>query len=645
MVSKSLRIVFYSILAAFCLTPIYSGAEAQTTAAPSEIVFTQPADPGGALLPFQSSQLGYDWMGNDYDQYIWDDFTLTTSRTLTAVDWRGVYTSGGYWGGPVADFVISIWASNPLVSSEPDVVHPPLVQYTVGGNAGENPLQPTGQSSQSYHDYHYVFSSPFVATAGTKYWIQIEAIQNGATDWGIVAGTGGDAHCFGSHVNYAGGNSYWSLSGDAAFALSASSAPAITIAASASPANGGTILGAGGYAPGANVSLVATPNPGFGFVDWTENGAQVSTSASYNFTASTNRTLVANFVPTYNVAVSASPVYGGTVSGGGTFNSASNVSVVATPSPGFVFVNWTEFGAEVSTASNYSFAASSDRTLVANFVLDANSTTFDFDTGSPLLSAGQSTPLNQTSAGVNAYFTSPTAGAGGFSVQTDSTTQFHMSQFVGNYLNPNSVYNPALDIEFNRELTSISFTFATADFNQAEVPTTIKLTAYQGSTGTTPVGSATAHGTYAGDTMPMGTLTFSSPTPFNVVEITIPPAPAAASDFLADNITATVVGTPACTTKPAKPVLTSPKKGATSKTRSLYLDWNPATCAQNYKVTIRHSSNKGIQVDERGTTDVTGYTTKVLLKSKTYSWQVSACNQFGCTASGWRSFTISKKAK
>lgn len=645
MVSKSIRIVFYSIFAAVFLALAYSGAEAQTTAAPSEIVFTQPADPGGALLPFQSSQLGYDWMGNDYDQYIWDDFTLTSSRTLTSVDWRGVYTSGGYWGGPVTDFIISIWATNPLVSSEPDVIHPPLVQYTVGGNAGENPLQPTGQASQSYHDYHFDFPSPFVATGGTKYWIQIEAIQNGATDWGIVAGTGGNAHSFGSHVNYAGGNGYWSLNGDAAFTLTATSTPAVTISASASPANGGTILGAGGYAPGANVSLVATPNAGFGFSDWTENGAQVSTSSTFNFTASTNRTLVANFVPAYTVTVSASPNYGGSVSGGGTFNSGSNVSVVATPIPGYHFINWTEFGTEVSTASTYNFAVSADRTLVANLALDANSTTFDFDTGAPPLSAGQSTPLSQTSGGVIAYFTSPTIGANGFSIQTDSSTQFHMSQFFGNYLNPNSVYSPALDIEFNRELTSISFTFATADFNQVEVPTTIKLTAYQGSTGTTPIGSATAHGTYAGDTMPMGTLTFSSTTPFNVVEITIPPAPAAASDFLADNFTVTVAGTPTCTTKPAKPVLTSPKKGATSKTRSLYLDWNAANCAQTYKLTLRHNTNKGVKVDGIFTLDTTGYTTPVLLRSRTYYWQVSACNTFGCTQSVWRFFTIAKNAK
>ncbi len=177
----------------------------------------------------------------------------------------------------------------------------------------------------------------------------------------------------------------------------------------------------------------------------------------------------------------------------------------------------------------------------------ASTVTFDFDTGTPSLSTGQGTPLDQTSGGVTAHFSSPTIGAGGFSVQSDATTQYHMSQFSGNYLWPNSVYSPALDIQFSEQLSSITLTFATADFQQVEVPTTIQLTAYENATGTPPVGSATAHGTYGSDTMPMGTLTFNATQPFNVVEVVIPPAPQAASDFLVDNIVVTTSNVPTAT--------------------------------------------------------------------------------------------------
>lgn len=43
--------------------------------------------------------------------------------------------------------------------------------------------------------------------------------------------------------------------------------------------------------------MKAVPNGGFGFAAWTENGANVSTSANYSFTVSNNRVLVANFQP------------------------------------------------------------------------------------------------------------------------------------------------------------------------------------------------------------------------------------------------------------------------------------------------------------------------------------------------------------
>ena len=169
----------------------------------------------------------------------------------------------------------------------------------------------------------------------------------------------------------------------------------------------------------------------------------------------------------------------------------------------------------------------------------AQTVTFDFDTGTPVLGRGQSTPFDQTSSGVTASFSA--SSGGGYSIQSGSSTGWKMSRFSGNYLYPNSLSTGALDIRFNRQLTSISLTFATADFQQVEVPTPIKLTAYQQPDGTA-VGSATAHGSYAGDTMPMGVISFKAGAQtFNAVEIVIPPQPLAASNFLVDNIVVTAV--------------------------------------------------------------------------------------------------------
>ncbi|MBN1186517.1 MAG: InlB B-repeat-containing protein [Bacteroidales bacterium] len=68
-----------------------------------------------------------------------------------------------------------------------------------------------------------------------------------------------------------------------------------SIAASVNPVNSGTITGAGTYDYGQAVLLRATPADGYTFTNWTENGTQVSTDATYSFTANGDRTLVANF--------------------------------------------------------------------------------------------------------------------------------------------------------------------------------------------------------------------------------------------------------------------------------------------------------------------------------------------------------------
>jgi PKD repeat protein len=71
----------------------------------------------------------------------------------------------------------------------------------------------------------------------------------------------------------------------------------------ANASTGGTVSGSGSYSWGATVALTATPNTGYAFVNWTENGVEVSTSASYTFTADGDRTLVANFSPAPVISV------------------------------------------------------------------------------------------------------------------------------------------------------------------------------------------------------------------------------------------------------------------------------------------------------------------------------------------------------
>ena len=84
-------------------------------------------------------------------------------------------------------------------------------------------------------------------------------------------------------------------------------AQSYTINVSANPSNGGSVTGGGTYQQGQSCTVTATANTGYTFLRWTENGNQVSTNASYTFTVTGNRILVAQFqsnvtIPTVTTA-------------------------------------------------------------------------------------------------------------------------------------------------------------------------------------------------------------------------------------------------------------------------------------------------------------------------------------------------------
>jgi putative cell wall-binding protein len=138
------------------------------------------------------------------------------------------------------------------------------------------------------------------------------------------------------------------------------------------------VSGGGTYQANASVTVTATAGTGYHFVNWKENGNSVSTDASYAFTATANRTLMAVFeqdtspATTYTIAVSANNASYGTVSGGGTYQANASVTATATAGTGYHFANWTESGSSVSTDVSYTFTATANRTLVAVFEQDAS---------------------------------------------------------------------------------------------------------------------------------------------------------------------------------------------------------------------------------------------------------------------------------
>ncbi|HOI34435.1 MAG TPA: Ig-like domain-containing protein [Mesotoga infera] len=255
-----------------------------------------------------------------------------------------------------------------------------------------------------------------------------------------------------------------------------------TIAASANPPAGGTITGAGSYDHGDTVNLVAAANEGYEFINWTENGVQVSANDAYSFMATANRTLVANFrlktytitatagaggsinpagnvnvthgsnqsfaitpntgyeiedvkvdgvsigaVSTYNftnvttnhtihatfrlksytIVVSANPPAGGTITGAGSYDHGDTVNLVAAANEGYEFINWTENGVQVSANDAYSFMATANRTLVANFRLKTYTITATAGAGGSINPAGN---VNVTHGSNQSFAITPNTG-------------------------------------------------------------------------------------------------------------------------------------------------------------------------------------------------------------------------------------------
>lgn len=468
-----------------------------------------------------------------------------TDVTLSSGDYRFTYSRDGYFTGgvgltnPVGRFFTVFWP-NGVQAQATTVVGP-------GSSAGANIILKRADGKP--FDLQSFTGKILLNTAGAGGAFEIMPLLNGNDAFPDplqydCSGYGGQSFSYVTALhNY---DTYQiHMWGD--FALTALTlidtnpvTPPVanfTIAASVTAVGGGAIGGAGTYPSNTVCTLTATPNAGWGFQKWTENGAQVSTAATYNFTVRSNRTLVASFVPAYTVTTTPSPYYGAsTITGAGTYNSNTTVTVRATPASGFQFVNWTDYGTPVSTTTNYTFTATANHAFVANFTPQTQTAIFDFDTGTPPLYVGQpiGSSVLQSNRGVTAAFS---VFAGGWSMQSRQTSVIGAPpSFSGNFLYPSTWWS-SIQIQFSAPITNLSFDFMTGDVSsEYNTPSTVRVTAYTNSTATPAVGSGTALGQWINSAYPEGHLNFSSATPFTVVTIDIAPVGVVSGLLFADNI-------------------------------------------------------------------------------------------------------------
>ncbi len=148
-----------------------------------------------------------------------------------------------------------------------------------------------------------------------------------------------------------------------------------TISATANPEDGGSIAGAGTYDHGEQVSLQAMPAEGYEFINWTENGSEVSTEETYAFTATENRDLVAHFeLFDYTLTVNVEPLDGGTVSISPDqefYHAGDQVTLTAAAAEGCSLNSWLEGDESIGQDTVLDFTMpAADVTLTALFSIN-----------------------------------------------------------------------------------------------------------------------------------------------------------------------------------------------------------------------------------------------------------------------------------
>ncbi len=513
------------IATAFAVLALNTSARAQT------VIVSQAPTSGGTA---RASQLwqdpGPDGNDLDGDAVCFSGFVLTSPATIDHIEWWG---SGACEQG----FRIEFWRQDPNT-----VAFQPMGFFYYGGVETVEPearFDTTAYTTEAgpYGFTHYSLdlAAPVSLPANTpenvRWFVSVIGLTSiPYAQWNWAQGTG----AIGT-AQFIRGLPFRAFGNGRAMLLRAAGGTQVSIAASTSPIGAGSITGAGAYPVGSTVSLLATPNTGWTFTNWTESGTVVHDQRDYAFTAATDRTLVANFVPAYTITTSAMPYYGGSTNGDAIYSIGDTVTVEALPVNGYAFSRWSSLGQTVSTEAMYTFPAATNLALVAEFVPETNTAVFTFD-DAPVHT---SIPVSLSNNGLGAQV----SGTGGsFSIQPANTLGLTPAGFGGLCLYPNSVFGGDLLVSFSRPLTGFSIMYCALELG-CDDSSTMRVTGYMsGEFVATDTTTAPVPGTY-----PTGTLSLVSAAPFDSVVVHYDAHPPICQDwgpaYLADNMIAVMAAT------------------------------------------------------------------------------------------------------
>ena len=246
-----------------------------------------------------------------------------------------------------------------------------------------------------------------------------------------------------------------------------------TLTVISSNTNYGTVSGGGTYNYNTKVTITATPKTGYHFSKWSDN----NTNASRQVTVTGNATYSASFAANqYTLTVNSNNTNYGTVSGGGTYNYNTKVTLTATPKTGYHFVKWndnnTNASRQITVTGNATYTATF---AITNYTITAktNNSSLGTVSGGGTYQEGKTATLTATPANCTSAFVQwndgNTDNPRSFTVTENKTLTAQFASLTGNC----GASGNNLTWSFNRctGVLTISGSGAMADWSaEADVP-------------------------------------------------------------------------------------------------------------------------------------------------------------------------------
>ena len=162
------------------------------------------------------------------------------------------------------------------------------------------------------------------------------------------------------------------------YAFSEKEYTAATYTVTATANEGGSVEGGGTYDEGATATVTASPAEHYDFVNWTEGGEVVSTTAEYSFTVTEDVELIANFAKKqYTLTVFVNDENKGTIDvATGSYEYGTEVTLTATPKPDYKLLAWSN----KATTPSITLTMDNNKAVSAYFVKEyANEPTFTIE--------------------------------------------------------------------------------------------------------------------------------------------------------------------------------------------------------------------------------------------------------------------------